>query len=160
MSSQMLVCIPVKDYLAKYCEMKFGSPVRFPKQSHLNLLIYEYLLHRDYQPEPEPKGGFIVLELPRFRKKNVEYYNHISKSGQLAIRTALNDLLFVEYYRETIRKYKKGETVDSAIWHFIEKYGLPESCFDTFRKRIQREMEKLGVPGEKVLLKEIEFMSD
>lgn len=161
MSSQLFVRIPAKDYLVRYCESKFGSPARFPKKSHLNLLIYEYLLHKDYEPEPTTPGqSYIVLELPRFRNKNVNYYNSISKAGQLAIRSCLNNLLFLEYYQETMRKYKQGETVDSALWHFIEKYDLPASCFDTFRKRIQREKSRLGIPGEKVLLKEIEFMSD
>lgn len=161
MSSQLYVRIPAKDYLARYCAVKFGVPTRFPKKSHLNLLIYEYLIHKDYSPEEiRENQSYIELELPRFRNKNVEYYNSISKAGQLAIRTCLSNLLFLEYFQDTMRKYKKGETIDSALWHFIEKYDLPASCFDTFRKRVQREKSKLGIPGEKVLAKEIEFVSD
>ncbi len=160
MSSNMYVNIKMKKYLAKYCEAKFGNPVRFPKHSHLNVLIYEYLIHKDYIPGENVEGNYITLELPYFTRKNVNYYNTISKAGMNSIRSALNNLLFVEYYRETIRKYKRGETIDSAIWHFIEKYSLPEDCFATFRKRIQREMNQLGIPGEKIMTKEIEIMSD
>lgn len=160
MSSNMYVNIKMKHYLAKYCEAKFGNPVRFPKHSHLNVLIYEYLIHKDYMPNDKIEGSYITLELPYFTRKNVNYYNTISRAGMNSIRSALNHLLFVEYFRETIRKYKRGENIDSAIWHFIEKYNLPEDCFATFRKRIQREMIQLGVPGEKIMSKEIEIMSD
>lgn len=160
MSSQFFVNIEAKPYLVEYCRKKFGNPVNFPKQSHLNILLFEYLIHRDYEPGRIKTENCIVIELPFFEKKDVRYFNSLSKAGVRSLRSALNDLLFVEYYREVTRKYKRGETVDSALLHFIEKYDLPQDCFATFRKRIQRNMHRLGVPGEKILEKELKFTPD
>ncbi len=160
MASDFLVYVKVKPYLKKYAEKRWGNPIVFPKKSSLNVVLFEYLCHKDNDLPPVDKTEYIAVALPRFTKKNIDYYNSLTEAGKRTLRSDLSDLLFIDYFRTVMRQYKQGRGIDTPLYHFIEEWDLPEDCFRTFRKRIQRNMDMLGIKTEKFVKKQLKVVCE
>lgn len=150
MSSILItVNIELKPYLKKYLRAKSlnkTEPMRFPNKHHYNIMLVNLVsnynrlncipiedrenvlkyFHGSHQPE-----GEIVIILPFNNKKNIQYYNYLSRDSKKLFRKEVRLDFNYEFTRFLVRNLKKGIQRLDICNDFKNLYDISEDDLKT-----------------------------
>ena len=139
------VGIYIKPYLAEYIKEKWGGVdgvISIPSEIYLYHIFWSLLIK-------QPLGidiskGNIKIYIPDRKdnigkRKNPQYYNHVSKNGQLVFQKRLETFFRAELH-EFIdsAKHNEGISYKDACFHFLAMYNIQSIDSDSLIKNYSR----------------------
>lgn len=138
------IYLQMPDYLAQWLAAEQGSdfPVKLLKGSAESKFLEFYIskLPKDQQPHMQQPGE-IAIEIPYFRFKPPETYNHLSNRSKKALLKIITDRFDIELWKD-IHQFGRliKEPQDERLYAWMEVKGiecLPKN-WDAIAKRYQR----------------------
>lgn len=145
MASQIVISVPCEEYLIRFLEKMYGpSPISFPKKSNFNTLLDVFLDRppMNHTPvTPEDPGKFLQVELPYFEQKDIRSYNYLTAKMERAFVKEIWKFFKITFRGEIAQLLVLGLDRKDALEIFMEKYNLPQDCWDALEKDFQRYLK-------------------
>ncbi|MDR1866126.1 MAG: hypothetical protein LBR08_11220 [Bacteroidales bacterium] len=140
--------ITVKEHLKEYCIAKFsdfdeGSPVMFPRETDIYLLIWDRLRKRPVDCQID--RGNLEIALPNRREgKNPLYWNYLNRTAQKEVERKIERMMWAEL-RDAIdsARHRDGIPYIASISAWMDRYGISSISEDALRKNYYRWREKI-----------------
>ncbi|MDR1370146.1 MAG: hypothetical protein LBJ72_08510 [Dysgonamonadaceae bacterium] len=135
--------IEIKNHLREYVVGRYNdfnekSPVRFPDQIDLYILIWDLLVKRPENCHID-KGNLEIILPERYGSKSPEYYNYLGSRSQKKIEQKIEIMMWADF-REFIEneRHKNGTRIVDSVHLFMSKYGINSISEDALVKSYYR----------------------
>jgi hypothetical protein len=153
--------INIKEHLKEYLIGRYNrfdekSPVRFPDQIDLYILIWDLLVKRPVNC-PVDIGNLEIVLPDRYGSKSPEYYNYLGNRSRKKIERKIEIMMWADF-REfiEIERHRNGSSIIDSVYLFMSKYGIRSITEDALVKSYYRwrnrvfEREKRGYLKKKI----------
>jgi len=141
--SDFYVYLTAPEYMVQWLTHTFGDPVVLIKDSPESRLMNELLVKLPANAQPDTgKDSNIRIEIPYYKGKNPEYYNHLYPSGKDALIESFCTLFDKNLWNEVSALNNGHVRRKNLIYAFMEKHGIDIQHWDTVAQRFHRLNQK------------------
>lgn len=90
------------------------------------------------------EGANMIIPIPYFKGKDPSVYNHLHKTGKLALIESFTTLFDKNLWAEITDLSNGHVKRQTLIYAYMERHGIDEKHWDTVSQRLHRLNQKYG----------------
>ena len=152
MASPISVKIEVPSLMKKYLEFQSelsGDIIEFSRKHQYNILLLKLVSNyrfSEINQEDENFTGdsYVKIRLPFSDRKDVYFYNYMSRQSKITFRHEVNLDFLYEFKRFIRNSIMQGQQRKIAIEQFLEKYNISEDelKYESLYRKYTRYLNK------------------
>jgi hypothetical protein len=170
MPSDYILKIDCPYYLIRFIKAIYGKqPIVFPQKDNISRALSHLLLkpsktleevNEVFSTTDFDKDEYLFINLNYYKDSDPRVYNDLSNRGKLLLLKRIKSFFKLVFHEELTESLHNGYTKKDSIYLFMDKFDLPEDCFDLLTKDYTRYYDLKYYKKRKKKIRESKKLND